>query len=253
MSDFFGRLELQLRAAAERPPRRAVGFGTAARGAGPALAVVVALAVVLIPALLPLGGDQRNQNTPASVERPRPDDALPPVGTVIPKGEGEVPRDSESTVVATGAAPVVGPWQLEVSESTRLADPKTGEEFQPAGLPCLSILLVDPPKDVPVGRSGGCGEFPRTPGFGRGQHSLRDGSGQVREILVYGRAPEQAAAVELTADGGVSRRVEPFEGPASVPGDFYLIAVSPDLKGGRVNWIDRDGNEGSRGIALLPP
>ena len=98
-----------------------------------------------------------------------------------------------------------------------------------------------------------CGEFPRTPGFGRQQHSVRDSSGRVREILVYGRTPEQTRGVELTANDGVSRRVEPFEGPVSVSGNFYLIAVSPDLKGGRVNWIDQDGGAGSRGIELLPP
>jgi hypothetical protein len=37
-----------------------------------------------------------------------------------------------------------------------------------------------------------------------------------------------------------------------VSGDFFLIAIPPELKNGRVNWIDRDVREGSRGIALLP-
>jgi hypothetical protein len=72
-------------------------------------------------------------------------------------------------------------------------------------------------------------------------------------VPLYGRAPEQAASVVLTAEGGVRERVAPFEGPPSVSGDFYLMAIPPGLKNGRVNWIDREGNEGSRGIELLPP
>jgi hypothetical protein len=105
---------------------------------------------------------------------------------------------------------------------------------------------------VPTG-GGACGEFPRTPGFGRQQQSVRDDTGQVREILLYGRTPEQTTAVELTTEGGLSKRVGAFEGPASVEGDFYLTVLPPDVGNGRVNWIDGDGNEGSRGIELLPP
>jgi hypothetical protein len=37
-----------------------------------------------------------------------------------------------------------------------------------------------------------------------------------------------------------------------VAGDFYLMAIPAELKNGRVNWLDRDGREGSGGIALLP-
>jgi hypothetical protein len=59
--------------------------------------------------------------------------------------------------------------------------------------------------------------------------------------------------VVLTAEGEVRERVEPFEGPPSASGDFYLMAIPADLKNGRVNWIDGEGNEGSRGIELLPP
>lgn len=161
--------------------------------------------------------------------------------------------DSFAEFYRRHARRLAGYLVMEVYRSNRLVDPETGEEYQPAELPCLGVALLDPPSGTPTRLGGGCGEFPRTPGFGRAQISVPPVKGGVREILVYGRAPEHAAAVVITAAGGVRTRVEPFEGPPSVSGDFYLIEIPPDLKNGRVNWIDREGHEGSRGIALLPP
>lgn len=239
-------LEQELVAAAARlqGPRRVVGPAVRAGLAAGAVVVVVAVGALL------MAGDDRRAERLSVHSRPGPLS----VGSVI-RRSGE-----EHTVVATGTAPVAGPWQMEAYESVRIADPETGEEYQPAGLPCLGVALLDPPPDDPTVLSGGCGEFSRTPGFGRGQTSVPPGGRRadgtpvrVREILVYGRAPEQASAVVLTAEGGVRERVEPFEGPRSVSGDFYLIGIPPDLKNGRVNWIDRHGREGSPGLALLPP
>ena len=45
------------------------------------------------------------------------------------------------------------------------------------------------------------------------------------------------------------------EGEGSPPGesgDFYLIPIPPEWDSGRVNWLDESGNEGSRGIDLMP-
>jgi RNA polymerase sigma factor (sigma-70 family) len=39
---------------------------------------------------------------------------------------------------------------------------------------------------------------------------------------------------------------------AGVDDDFYLVATPPEWEGGRVNWIDDNGDEGSRGHELLP-
>jgi len=257
MSEYFDRLEMQLRGAAERPPRRFGTWSGAARRTAVGLAIVLATAVALVPAAALLGGGgsdravREGQQTDGS-------ESLP-VGTVIPAGDGTPPREVDHIVVATGTAPVAGPWRMEAYESTRLTDPETREEYQPAGLPCLGIALLDPPV-VPPGAdrplspmAGQCGEFPRTPGFGRSQLTVPSEAGQPQEILVYGRVPEGAAAVEATAAGNVQARVEPFPGPAGVPGDFYLLAVPADLEDGRVNWRDAEGNEGSRGIELLPP
>jgi hypothetical protein len=243
--EFFGRLEAELRTAAERPPRRLPDRGAT----GVALAAVALVAIALVPALLVLGGGESTESG-----SPPPPAEPAPVGTVIEKGTGSTfPRDVDHTVVATGVAPVSGPWQMETYASTRLADPDTGEEFQPAGLPCLGVALLDPPEGEPSTFGGGCGEFRGSPDFGRRQQTVPSVVGQGREILVYGEAPEEAVAVRVTADGGVRIERPTHEGPPGVTGDFYLVPVPPDLENGRVAWIDRDGKASDRDFELLPP
>jgi hypothetical protein len=178
------------------------------------------------------------------------------VGTVIPNGKGTPPRDGDHTVVATGTAPVAGPWQMETYRSTRLKDDK-GQEIQPAGLRCLGIFLLDPSPGTGAG-SGQCGEFPRTPGFSRVQHSVRGVRGtRAKEILVFGRAPERADLVQVDSGGDRGRAVDTSEGPRSERGDFYLIPIPPGwTKHGKVTWIDKDRpgeNLKGQSIGLLPP
>ena len=60
------------------------------------------------------------------------DDAQPP-----PPAKGEV-------VLASGEAPVGGPWRLTAHRSEALVD--GGEQLQPAGLPCLQFILLAPPE-----------------------------------------------------------------------------------------------------------
>jgi hypothetical protein len=249
MSDFFASLELELREAAERPPLRRPQWAQAAGGLLGAAAALALVALALVPVLVLLGdgdGSGRSAEEPAALP------GAAPVGTVIPRGEGMPRRAEESTVVATGDAPVAGPWQMETYGSTRLADPETGEVYQPAGLRCLGVYLLAPPGVHGPTRGGQCGEFPRTPGFSRVQMTVRDTQGEAREILVYGRVPAEAAAVVVTVEGETRRAVEPFAGPAEARGDFYLIPVPPEWERGRVNWLDERGNEGSVGHALMP-
>ena len=248
MSDFFGNLELELRAAAERGPGRRPVLSSAREVLVPAVLTLILLAIALVPVLVLLG-DGGGRGTP---DRTTSASDLPPVGTVFEPGEGTPPRETQSTVVATGVAPVAGPWQMETYASTRLADPETGEEYQPAGLRCLGIFLQDPPGVGEPHGGGQCGEFPRTPGFSRVELAVSDARGQAEEILVYGRVPPEAVAVVVTVNGVERRRVEPLPGPAEVNGDFYLVATPPQWAGGRVNWIDENGREGSRGHELLP-
>ena len=250
MSDYFVRLETELRAAAQRPTPRTPDWGTAlSRGAiAAATATVVALSAVVALVFLGGGGADEPDRTPATVEPL-------PVGTVIPQGQGTPPRESDSTVVAGGRTRVAGPWQLELARGTGVKDPKTGEVYEPAGLTCLTIYLLRPPKEPTATAAGQCGGFPRTPGFGRLQLSVPASSSapgyEPREVLVYGRVPERAAAVALTSRRGVRRRARIHEGPPGVKGDFYLVALTPRFGPGRINWRDKNGRPGSRGIALM--
>jgi hypothetical protein len=45
----------------------------------------------------------------------------------------------------------------------------------------------------------------------------------------------------------------PQDGPKNFPGRFYGIPVKPPMQGARINWLDANGQPGSRGIALMPP
>jgi hypothetical protein len=240
--DFFGALALELHAAARRSPRRRTRVGDVAG----ALVAAVLLAAAVLVALTVLGGGDASEPPVANASQPAP------VGTVILRGEGTPPRQRRSTVVATGTAPWIGPWQLEASRSTRLADPDSGEVYQPEGLRCLTLYPLDPPDDI-LGASGQCGEFPRTPGFSRLQFgSSRPHSGAKPE-LVYGRVPRRATAVRILVPGERSISARLHKGPKSSSGDFYAVTVRPPLPGARVNWFDENGRPGSRGIGLMPP
>jgi hypothetical protein len=229
-TDFFTRLEHELRVAAEHPPAPWRARVPQRRAVLAFAVVAAALALAVVPVIAVLGGGDREDT---GGERTLPA-GPPPVGTVIQRG------DEARTVVATGSAPVAGEWQLEAYTSRRG--------------PCLSLLVLSEGIEHGAGGSGACGEFPSTPGFARLQHSVPDapGAGAVREVLVFGRVPEEATAVVVTVDGRVRQRARPLEGPADARSNFYLLAISPDLVSGRVNWIDAEGREGSRGIALLP-
>jgi hypothetical protein len=243
VSDFFGALQVELRAAAQRSPRRLIGLGDVA-GAVAAAALVAAAVFV---ALTVLGGGHESESPVAAAARPAP------VGTVIQKGQGTPPRQRRSTVVATGAAPGIGPWQLEASRSVRLTDPDKGVVYQPAGLRCLTIYPLDPPHDAIPGASGQCGEFPRTPGFSRLQFGTSRPQSGSKPVLVYGRVPRRATAVRILVPGRSPISARLHEGPKSSRGDFYSVTVKPPLPGARVNWFDENGKPGSRGIALMPP
>ena len=244
MSDFFGALELELHAAANRRPRRQVTIG---QGLGAlAVAALMAVAVGVVIAVSGGGGGSSGHMTGGA--------KLPPVGTVIPKGEGEPPRTKRSVVVATGTTRYAGPWQLEVQGSERLT--WKGEVLQPAGLTCLYIYLLDPPGYAGVGGGGYCGEQRRTPGFTRGQMNIDAPSRpSAKQVLIFGRTPERAKYVVITTKPSALRMRSPvFDGPENMRSNYYVVAVPPHIgRSARINWLDENGKPGSRGTALLPP
>jgi hypothetical protein len=253
VSDFFGALELELRAATNRRPRRQVTVGQVLGGLAAAALVAIAVAVV---AAVSSGGDGDTAQVTGGAK-------LDPVGTVIPKGKGEPPRSRRSVVVATGTTRYAGPWQLEIQPSELLK--YKGEVIQPAGLTCVWLYLPDPPevhgmRGWPTG-SGYCGDQPRTPGFTRGQADIPAGGRaadgtriRTRQVLIYGRAPERAEYIRLTVPGGLRMQGPVHDGPKIMRGDYYLVAVPPHIgNGARINWLDKNQRPGSRGTRLLPP
>ena len=243
MSDFFGALELELRTAGERRPRRPIGVGQA-------LGLVAAAALLVVAVLLTMtvraGGEGESGQVTGA---PKPD----PVGSVIPK-EG-TPYETRALVVANGRAPVTGPWQLEVSRTKGERD-TSGAVMWPAGY-CFWIRLVDPPDGRPGARSGSCGSprtlgFRKTPGFSRHQN-LALSRPRPKAELVWGRVPDRAATVVVTAPDGLRIKARPKDGPRSFPGRFYGIQVDTGHPKARINWLDAEGNRGSRGIRLMPP
>jgi len=245
MSDFFGALELELHEAAKRRPRRQIGVGQALGLL--AAAALLGVAVLLVAAVSG-GGDGRPAHLTGA---PQPD----PVGTVIPKGEGNPPRTARTLVVANGVAPVSGPWQIEVSRTKGERDTR-GVVMWHKGY-CLWIALLDPPDRNLGGSSGFCGSprslgFRKTPGFSRAQ-TAAPSRPRPKEILVWGRVPDRAAKVVITAPGRRPIVVVPADGPRTFPGRFYAIPVKPPRPGARINWLDATGRPGSRGIGLMPP
>jgi hypothetical protein len=261
MSDFFGALELELKAAADRRPRRQVTVGQALGGL--AAAALLAAAVVVVAAVSGGGGGDAAQVTGGP--------NLSPVGTVIPKGEGDPPRMKRSVVVATGTTRYAGPWQLEIQGSERLT--WKGEVLQPAGLTCVFIYLLDPPRRTGPGGGGYCGEQRRTPGFTRGQMNIQEAPrrpnreiegppqpprpirAKTKQVLIFGRTPERAEYVVITTQPSRLRMRSPvFDGPENMRGNYYVVAVPPHIgRSARINWLDEDGKPGSRGTELLPP
>ncbi len=245
MSDFFGALELELRHAAERRPRRPVGVGQVIGIVGAAALVAVALALTMT---VRGGGDDESGQVTGS---PRPD----PVGTVIPKAE--TPYESRALVVANGRAPVTGPWQLEVSRTKGERNTR-GEVMWEKGY-CITIRLLDPPNGRPGPSSGFCGAprslgFRKTPGFSRYQGAAPSAKARPpKEVLVWGRVPDRAERVVITAPDGLRIVRRPKDGPESFPGRVYGIPVSPGHPGARINWLGADGEPGSRGIRLMQP
>ena len=249
MSDFFGALELELHAAAQRRPRRPVTVGQVLGGL--AAAALLAAAVGVVVAVSSGGGGESAHFASGA--------KLDPVGTVIPKGEGTPPRTNRSLVVATGRTPGIGAWQMEVSRSGALRD-DNGRVYQPAGLRCVSLFVIGRGANRFFG-GGQCGEFPRTPGFSRMQLARVVFQGRTernqrllrKPILVYGRAPERASKVVVTDPKGLRLETTPHEAPKGARGDFYALAVPQHHPGARINWLDASGRPGSRGIRLAPP
>ena len=179
---FFDRLELELRAAAERPPRRLARRPRAA---------------VRSPSPWWRRSRLRSSRWPscsgAATTRAVREPAQARPKPRKPAREG-APRGRHRP-----GARCAGPWQLEIVRGEGLKDPETGEVYEPAGLPCLYVFLHDPARSDVSSGGGFCGTFRKTPGFTRLQHNVPSRKG--REVLLFGRVPARAKKLLLTAEG----------------------------------------------------
>jgi hypothetical protein len=160
------------------------------------------------------------------------------VGTTIrgdePAGPGHPATGVPETVLASGSSPIAGRWQITEFASEAIAE--NGKVLQPEGLPCVKLLLLDPPPGVGVVGSSQCG-------LPRGDLEVMslpvpDGASGKVEVILWGRVAQGTDAVELSADGGSPIRVAPEPGPADFAGDVWAIAASPDLDEASVDRLD---------------
>ena len=165
-------------------------------------------------------------------------DGLRSVGTSIsgdePAAPGHPPTGAPETVLATGSSPIAGRWQITEFASETITD--RGEVVQPAGLPCVKLLLLDPPPGTPIVGSSQCG-------LPRGELEVMSlpvpdaASGKV-EVILWGRVADATRAIELSAEGVSPIRVLPSGRSPRARADVWALAASPDLKKAIVSRLD---------------
>ena len=166
------------------------------------------------------------------------------VGGVIPGGGDpgfEHDRASpEQTVIATGSTPVGGPWRLTSYRSEGLVDDR-GDVAEPKGLPCIRILLTQPPATNPINGGAFC-LAPGKRNFNVSSFPVVDDPSGQAEVLLYGFAPRGAASVQLTSARGDTIRSDTKSGGASFPGTVWVLAAPPGVDAAELDWLDRGGN-----------
>lgn len=229
MSEFFGRLETELRAAAERPPRRSVPV--------PAIVVACVLALAVAPLVLALGGGEgdRGGDEP-QLQRPAASEPPPSDGAQVSDRAYVLGGAEGGETLATGAAPVSGDWQLVLykqDETRCVALFEAGRE--PSGdKPVLCLYDETPP-----------------PEFSALTMPWPDDGEAAEEVLSAGAAPEEAVAVELVSDGEVVERVEPIETPE---GDYFVLPMDADASSdGVLRWVGAGGQAGDKEIPVNMP
>jgi hypothetical protein len=160
------------------------------------------------------------------------------VGTTIrgdePAAPGHPATGNPETVLATGSSPIAGRWQITELASQAIND--DGEVVQPKGLPCVKLLLLDPPPGVGLVGSSQCGMPPGD--LEVMSLPVPDGASGKVEVILWGRVAEGTGSVELSAEGASPIRVAPEPGPADFAGDVWAVAASPDLEKASVRRLD---------------
>lgn len=152
---------------------------------------------------------------------------LLPIGSLL-EGDGFTngASDVDETVVASGVAPKSGRWQMTAFESEQ-------------GAECLKLELLDVAagsRDGPRS-SGYCGYIATTGALGHGTAEAGERRG---EVILFGRAPDQARSVQLTGSNGVEVTMSTQTATAGMPGTYWLIAAPRGVEDARVRFLGAD-------------
>jgi hypothetical protein len=173
---------------------------------------------------------------------------LIPVGTQH-ESPAKDSGDSLHTVVASGSSPVAGDWRVESYRGGAVIGP-TGEVVQPAGAPCLALLIGGNAPDFASGSSI-CGGKLATDAFGYRSNPIRDQQSGRRELLLYGWAPAGTETVRLSGPGGVTLSAR-TQGPKNVKQRYWVITAPPLPNGGRLTPTGPGGSGDSIKVTPTP-
>lgn len=161
-------------------------------------------------------------------------------GSIIPGEEAGVSHDAgpgpDQTVLATGTAPVAGPWRLTTYRSEGLSN--GSEVVEAKGLPCVLLQLTDPPPQTISTASSFC-LAPGKPEFN--VNSLLVESSGSTELLLYGFAPDDTASIQLSAAGEETVLSQAHDGAGAFPGKVWMIPVAPGATAGELTRVDANG------------
>jgi hypothetical protein len=167
------------------------------------------------------------------------------VGDVIPAGEPSPGNPNQlrvdETVLAKGTASIAGPWHLTAHTSEESGG-------QPGGLPCIRLVLLQPPSGTPIDSSGFCGDVGQD--FGAVSLPVVDGAGEA-ELLVLGLAPEDAATVRVRSGTGDTAQATTREGPPSFSrGDLFVLTAREIPDQGELVAVDRSGRVNAKRLDI---
>jgi hypothetical protein len=165
---------------------------------------------------------------------------LIPLGTQH-ESPAEGSGDSLHTVVASGSSPVAGKWRVESYRGGAVTGP-TGELLQPAGAPCLALLIGGNAPDFARGSSI-CGGKLATDALGYVSNPIRDEQSGRNELLLYGWAPAGTETVQLSGPEGLELSSR-TQGPKNVKQRYWVITAPPLPSGGRLTTTGPGGTGG---------
>jgi hypothetical protein len=147
-------------------------------------------------------------------------------------------RQADETVLALGSDPQVGRWRITSYSSAELNDAR--EVLQPAGLPCLKLLLSGASGRPVAGRSF-CGAR-GSAGFAAATLPVVGRTGRPLNV-VFGTAPGSSATVQLLSDGRAAQQAPVRQGPSGFRRHLWMLVVpgDPPVHTATLGWRRAEG------------